>query len=199
MLCEIQISLDVVGIATGSIAVIAFAHRAVIKPAFQKINKLVDSYEKIDVIYSQMFTNGGSTLRDVVNRIDNRITLVEKKQTVYMNDTKEGIFQTNPKGEFTSVNRTMCRFLGKMESDLLGNEWLNSIAQEDRVNVDENWDYAINNQIEFNMTFDVVDCDHKRHAVRCKATPIRSSDGGLIGYIGMVDYLPYSYSMSRSM
>jgi PAS domain S-box-containing protein len=189
MFGETQISFDVIGVATAFVAVIAFLYRSVFRPAFKNLSKLFDSLEKIDVIYNQMFTNGGSTLRDAVNRIENRITLVEKKQGVYMMDTAEGVYETNASGEFTSVNRTMCKFLGRIESDLLGNGWLNSVSEEDRYRVDEAWDYAIKNQIEFEMSFDVVDSDKEIHSVKCRAKPIRSSDGNLIGYIGIVDYI----------
>lgn len=189
MIAEIQISLDVIGIATAGLGVIAFLHRVVFRPVFKKTVKLFDSLEKIDVIHDQMFTNGGKTLRDAVNRIENRITLVEKKQGVYMMDTREGIYETNAKGEFTSVNRTMCKFLGRIESDLLGNGWLNSIHEDDRIKVDESWDYAVANEIEFEMIFDVVDVERNTHSVKCRAKPIRSVDGKLIGYIGMVDYI----------
>jgi PAS domain S-box-containing protein len=187
MLSGIQISVDAVAVIAAIFGSAAFIYRKLILPMYRWTSSMVESLDKINVIHEQMFTNGGSTLRDAVNRIENRINLVEKKQGIYILDTPHGVYESNSNGEITSVNRTLCRITGKTENEILGNGWLTSISENDRERVDDAWNYAIGNQIEFLTTYDMVSSDGDIFKVRTHANPIKSSDGRLMGYIGVVD------------
>lgn len=187
MFSQVQISVDLVAILAAIATALAFLHRMVFKPAFKWTKSALLSLQKIDVIHEQMFTNGGSTLRDAVNRIESRLNLLEKKQSLYILDTPHGVYETNKAGEYTAVNRTFCRSIGKSENEALGRGWLNSIAEHDRERVDNGWRYAVENSIEYDSVYDMVDSGGYVFKVRCKANPIKSADGFVMGYIGVVD------------
>lgn len=187
MLSEVQISVDAAAVTLGIFGSIAFVYKKAIVPMFRWTSSMVNSLEKIDNIHEQMFTNGGSTLRDAVNRIEYRINLLEKKQGIYILDTPHGVYESNEDGEVTSVNRTMCRLTGKTENEILGNGWLTSVAEHDRERVDDAWKYAIVNNIEFKTIYDMISSDGDMFKVRTQANPIKTSDGKLIGYIGIID------------
>lgn len=187
MFSEVQISIDAAAVTLGVFGSIAFVYKKAVVPMFKWTSSMVRSLEKIDNIHEQMFTNGGSTLRDAVNRIEYRINLLEKKQGIYILDTPHGVYESNEDGEVTSVNRTMCRLTGKTENEILGNGWLTSVAEHDRERVDDAWNYAIGNKIEFKTTYDMISSDGEMFKVRTHANPIKSSDGKVIGYIGIID------------
>lgn len=187
MLSGFEVSVDVVALVTIGVAAITLTYKKVVKPSFIWSKSIIDSLGKIDAIHEQMFTNGGKTLRDAVNRIENRITLLEKQQNIYIMDTPHGVFNSNKDGRFTTVNRTLCRMTGKTEGELLGNGWINSVSERDRERVVDSWKYAIENEIEFSTSFDITDTDGFQFRVRCTANPMKSADGKLLGYLGIID------------
>ena len=66
--------LDWLGMAAGAIVSLGVIHRAVIYPVYrwgQKLEKTIDFVEE------QMKPNSGSSVRDSLDRIENRLTLVE--------------------------------------------------------------------------------------------------------------------------
>lgn len=187
MFSDVQISVDAAAVTIGLFGCIAFVYRKAVIPMYNWTSSIIKSLEKIDVIYEQMFTNGGSTMRDAVNRIEYRINLLEKKQGIYILDTPHGVYESNENGEVTSVNRTMCRLTGKTENEILGNGWLTSVAEHDRERVDSAWSYAIDNKIEFKTIYDMISSDGEMFKVRTHANPIKSADGKVLGYIGIID------------
>jgi PAS domain S-box-containing protein len=186
---RIDFSVDIVAIVTACAGVLVFAYNRIIRPLYLWSSNVIDSLHKINAIHEQMFTNGGKTMRDAVNRIENRLTLLEKQQAVYIMDTPEGIFQSDEKGELIYVNRTICRMTGMTERELLGNGWLNCISETDRERVDKAWEYALANQIEFNATFDIVPLNNGVVTVSCTANPLRTIDNRLMGYMGLIDII----------
>lgn len=187
MFSNIEISFDLVAFLGGAGVVSYYVYTKALRPFFNWTVKLVDSVSKIDVIYAQMFTNGGSTVRDSLNRIENRIAVVERKQTVYIMDTHNGSYESDAKGNLISVNRTYCRWTGRSEQELTGHGWLNTISEDDRLRVDEAWGYAVDNEIELELSYTMVNTDGKEFNVKCKAIPIKSGVGILIGYFGTID------------
>lgn len=187
MVSELEISLDLVAACTVGLAAVAYTYRKVIRPSFEWSKKMFDSFGKIDAIHEQMFTNGGKTMRDAVNRIENRLTLLEKQQSIYIMDTPHGVFNTSPDGKFTYVNRTLCRMTGKSENELTGAGWMNSVSEGDRDRIHKSWEYALSNEIELVTTFYMVDVDGSEFKVKCTANPMRSADGKIIGYLGIID------------
>lgn len=187
MLSGFEVSVDVVALLTICMAAVTFTYKKVVKPSFLWSKSIIDSLGKIDAIHEQMFTNGGKTLRDAVNRIENRITLLENQQNIYIMDTPHGVFNSNKEGKFISVNRTLCRMTGKTEGELLGRGWINSVAEYDRERVDDSWKYALEHEIEFSTSFDITDIDGAHFKVKCTANPMKSADGKLLGYLGIID------------
>lgn len=180
--------LDIVAAFTAGLAAIAYTYKKVVRPSVLWSKSMVDSLNKIDAIHEQMFTNGGKTMRDAVNRIENRLTLLEKQQEVYIMDTPHCVFNTSSDGKFTYVNRTMCRVTGRMESELLGSGWINSVDELDRERVDRSWEYALENGIEFSSSFRMIDSDGETFMVKLTANPMKSQDGKVIGYLGIIDH-----------
>ncbi len=187
MINQINVDLDLVALAALVITSLTIIYRKLLKPLFIKGAAIMNSLGKIDAIYLQMYANGGSTLRDAVNRIEAGQIMLEATQTAYFLDSMHGVFKTDPQGLITTVNRTLCRWLGRSEHELLGNGWLTCIAENDVHRFTEAWEYAMELGIEFNLTFDLRHADNRTFKIIGKTTPIKAPDGRLLGHLGTIE------------
>ena len=71
--------VSVLATISGSIVSIGVIYRGVIRPVFRWATRLEKT---ILFVEQQMLPNGGSSLRDSVNRIESRLTLVEEHITL---------------------------------------------------------------------------------------------------------------------
>lgn len=186
--------IDVVAITVAVIGALGFLYQKVVVPFARRLKQLInasvrvaESATKIDVIYTQMFTNGGGTMRDAINRIENRIAIVEKKQSVHIMDTPHALFESDQKGKFTTVNRTFCRWVNMSESELIGNGWINAVHEHERDILIDLWRKSVENEVEFRKETKLVSINDDVIEVTINAKPMRGADGSLLGYIGSIE------------
>ena len=186
-----QFELDVFAIvattATGIWYLFRYLNRQYIRPWFTNQSLMHLAVPKIEKIYEQLTPNGGSSFRDAVDRIELITVGLEQKLSAYMMDTRHGIFETDDKGNYIWVNRTYCRMLGKRESEMLGKSWINCVLESERDRVLKTWHYAVDNSIEFNMTFNMITNDGDVLPVHAHANPMINAKRILIGYLGIIE------------
>jgi len=69
--------MDIVGVlatVSGSIISIGVIYRGVVRPLFRWAQRLDNAITTVEM---NMKNNGGSSLRDAIDRIENRLTIVE--------------------------------------------------------------------------------------------------------------------------
>jgi len=183
---QFEIGLDLVAILS---AMAFFGYKIgkyYVMPAYENHRKMASAIGKIDKIYEQINPNGGSSMFDTVQRIENRLIFVEQKTGVYLQDARHSIFDVNKKGKIIGVNRTFCRLLGATEKELMGGGWLNFVNESTAVG--DRFNHAIANEIEFKMTFDMVKTNGEIVHVNCSANPLRSTlSQDIIGYLGIIE------------
>ena len=184
---NIEISFDVVALSVAFAGALYWLYKFVLRPFAGSIRRYVHTIMKIDDIYDQLHTNGGSSLRDAVNRIENGLLAVEQKQNAYLLDAIHGVYEADAKGNWIGVNRTFCRMLGRTESECLGSAWMNSVHEDDRDYVVEGWQNSIRHGIEFNMNFNMIHSNDSTIPVTVIATPMKNRNGIVIGYLGAVE------------
>jgi PAS domain S-box-containing protein len=184
---ETEIGLDIVALISAIVLVTGILYRKIFRPTYLKIVQIADSTDKIDFIHKQMFTNGGKTLKDQLNRIEKQVKVVDAKQALSMKDTKQAVFESDEKGFYIFVNRTYCRWLSVSESEAEGNGWINHIADHDKKRVLSAWKYAIVDGIEFAMEYDMVDSNGVIFKVKGKANPLRTAEGTILGFLGLIE------------
>ena len=191
---EIQISFDAIAVIAAIGTALVFIWRKALLPTIRLVRKLFkeldgmeDTKSKIASIYSELHPNGGSSIRDAVNRIESRMVAVEQRQNIYLLEAPQGIYETNSEGKCIGVNRTYCRMLGRTEKEILGMGWLNGIAEYDRDRVLDDWNNAIQQKIEFICKYDMIDSDGYIFSVDGIAYPMENPNNhNTIGWIGTI-------------
>jgi PAS domain S-box-containing protein len=113
-------------------------------------NQMVAMEKTISSIAAEVRPNGGSSLRDAINRVETNNTAIADSVgliagTLRANmdtDPSRGMFECSPDGQNIWVSKTYCRWLNRTEGELLGFGFLSCIHVDDRETVREEWEHA---------------------------------------------------------
>lgn len=151
-----------------------------------------DLNEKLDQIMGQLIPNGGSSIKDSLDRIEDKQSFFSSFLQAQMNVNQKAIFQTDAEGKCIWVNRPHARMTGFQASEVMGDGWINVIAPECREIVMEKWQEAVDGEREFDENIWYIRTDKKtRYCVNVHAYKIEGVNGELRGYIGEVTYLDH--------
>jgi len=140
--------------------------------------------EQMSFLVSEMHPNGGTSLRDSLNRIEEQISLTSERSRGRWLDAPEMLFETTVDGECIWVNRTYTRGVQRSIAELLGSGWVNVIALEDRETVVAAWYKAVKEDREFDMAFRFQTPDGVTFPVHCRSYKMIDRHGDPIGYLG---------------
>lgn len=100
-------------------------------------------------------------------------------------------FEANEKGEYIWVSRKWSELTGISLMDASGRTWEDAVYTIDRQRVTDEWGRAVVNQESFGPTS--LRIVHKRSGevqwVIAEASPVRNSEGRLVGYVGSIDLM----------
>jgi PAS domain S-box-containing protein len=172
-------------------ALLAF-YRFTVRPHIKKWGERLETVDKIPQMYAMMadikkevLPNGGSSLRDGVDRIERRIVTLEEKQNVFMRDAHHGLFETDSSGKWINVNRTLCRMLECSDDELLGKGWITFLKDQ---TVFDLLNRAAANEVEYKGVAEFITATGETITCTILASPMRSSlDKNFIGYLGIID------------
>lgn len=150
----------------------------------KRFTELSDLYVKVQKISEEFSPNGGSTLRDAINRIEDKITLQEQKTLAIIKSFPIGTWISDKYGKCVDVNRSLCKIMGRTESEIKGDNWSNWIHPDERDDVFEEWYRAVNNMMTFDMTYRYVLPDGRIQKVHGVAYQLRTERNELIGFLG---------------
>ena len=167
-------------IVTGLIVI----YKKAVKPMVKAITSYYKTIEKIDRIFEELTPNGGSSVKDKIDRMDSGLALVQQVQQAMAADTKAALFRTDSEGNCVWVNRTYTRTVGMNMSEILGHGWQNGISQDDRDDVVTEWYKSVEENREFSMNFNFETPDGIKTLCKCRSYKLVDSRGELIGYWG---------------
>ena len=145
---------------------------------------LKDLYERIKIISEEFRPNGGSTLRDAINRIEEKVTLQEQKTLAIVKSLPIGTWISDNRGKCIDVNRSLCKITGRTESELKGDNWSNWVHPPQKEEVFEEWSRCVTNDLNFDMEYKFVLPNGKVQSVHGVAYQLRDKDNKLIGFLG---------------
>lgn len=128
--------------------------------------------------------NGGSTLRDAINRIEEKVTIQEQKTLAMIKSMPLGTWTADANGKFDDLNKSMCRITGRSESELKGDNWITWVSGSEKEDVFEEWQRCVHNDLNFDMEFSFVLPDGKLQKVHAFAYQLRTPQGKLVGFLG---------------
>lgn len=151
----------------------------------QKFKEVNDLYQKIQVIAGEFRPNGGSTLRDAINRIETKVSLQQQTTTAIIKSFPIGTWISDEKGRCVDVNKNLCKITGRTETELKGDNWTNWIFEKD--DVIEEWQRCITNDSNFDHEYHYVLSDRKKQKVHGVAQRLKNEKGDLVGFLGTLE------------
>lgn len=153
-----------------------------------ELNRRID-FERLTssvrTILSDLRPNGGTSLRDAVDRIEARLIQMERVQGALRQDGPIGIFRCTIEGKNIEVNRTYARWLGCTEKDLLGFGWKNFIVTDDNYS-DDIWYVAFQEGREVELRHVMQSVNGETFWCDVHAYPISDKEGSIVQYLGVI-------------
>lgn len=178
-------------------AIFGFAfgfYKWVIKPIIKHFKSIAELSRKTEKIYKEITPNGGSSIKDVIRRLDQRTISIEEKlnimqgiQDAFREDGPIGIFECSVNGENFYVNRTYAKWLGCSKSDLIGFGWRNFLSDFSKKDeYDEEWQQAFLEGREVRFPISFRGLDKKKFFCDVRAYPIKDANGNVTNYLGIL-------------
>jgi PAS domain S-box-containing protein len=175
-------------IGTG-LAALIFIYKKVVQPMWQAFKNYTDMSNKIDKIFTEITPNGGTSIKDKVDKIDKDLVLVRERQRALMADDKDAMFETDLNGNCNWVNRTYTRLVQRNPSELMGHGWVNAIAQEDRDAIVQGWYKSVKEDREFTGDFKFLTPEGTLIPCQIRSYRMADSHGRAIAYQGRISTL----------
>ncbi len=195
-----------VGLVAGIVTGVAVIYTKAIKPALQHVHvvskllddvrEVVDSHSGVDFdklvedvrwIISDLRPNSGSSLRDAVDRIEEKLIIMEKRDSAIHQDSPIALFRCTPQGKNMDVNRTFCRFLKCSKEELLDYGWRNFLGNSEDANQYQYfWDESSSQGREVSLQVDFRATDGASVGLEVHAYPITGKEGTVVEYLGML-------------
>jgi PAS domain-containing protein len=166
---------------------------------FEKCNFEVGIIKTLEKIQAELHPNGGSSLRDAINRIDLKVTSVSDRintiqvSTEILSDTLNICrWSSDKNGLINFVNRSLRKLVGIIDDQLvMGDAWLANIVYiDDRNQTDIEWSRAVDTKSEYHHTFRIVNqTTNEIIKVTSHARLILNDKGEVSGWAGVL--IPY--------
>lgn len=141
----------------------------------------IGAYRKVAAIHAELVPNGGSSLRDAINRI-------EAVQVTGLAMTGKAHWISGVDGRCVFASVRLASIMGVTTSQLLGYGWVSSISPEFREPCRKEWDAAVKDMREFHMVYDYIRPDGSKVTVAGTAVPlVHAQTGSFYGMLGWAD------------
>jgi PAS domain S-box-containing protein len=175
--------------ASAIISGLIFIYKKALKPMIKMAVDMYKTIGKIDKIFEEITPNGGTSIKDTINKIDYKVDIIQQIQEAESADNITANFRTDPEGNCVWVNRTYIRTIGYDLSQVLGHGWQNGIAEQDRERVVNEWYTAVKEDREFSMTFNFESPAGVLIPAKVRSYKLVNDRGEILGYYGTCDIL----------
>lgn len=192
-------------VATGSVlSALGVLYKYVIIPLYDKYIKLKEKIKNDynqwrslantavlvhDIITKELQTNGGSSIKDALKRIENKLTFIEAKNKAYLSLEDEPIWESDEFGHCIWANHSYLKITGFEFNYLKNAGWISIINEEDRSRVREEWNRAVEEKRVFYCEYIINRYDGTKLKVLGIGHPVLSIvDDSVKGYIGRLTF-----------
>lgn len=139
--------------------------------------------KKLDLVLEQFNPNGGSSIRDSLNRIEAKQATNESMSIVITNSMDIPMFKANAIGECTWASKAYLKITGRTLEDTLGWGWILAIHPDDEEKVRNDWVMSLQQKRQFEKKFRVIDSEGITTKVHCRATP-NLLNNSIVSWVG---------------
>jgi len=133
---DFRTNLEILGIAIsmagGICATLAWGWRFVIKPTIKFYKSQHVLLKSVEDIKKELTTNGGSSIKDTVNRIDRRQVMLDKRSKAIFYNVENPILEVDESGNILWANSSFHEKMGT--KNLTGLDWVSYIDEPQREN-----------------------------------------------------------------
>lgn len=153
---SIVVSTIIMLITFGGTLFVAFRYKI-------KLDKSIESQEKLNtdfqVLFAQFRPNGGSSLRDAIDRIEKE-TAFQSMELKYLDTSNTvGTFRADLDGKITHVSVRLQSMLNHAEAEFIGMSWFDFVHQDDVERVLSAYIRSHSSGLNFNENFRVCRAD----------------------------------------
>jgi PAS domain S-box-containing protein len=142
--------------------------------------------QSLDEIALQLTNNGGTSLKDALDRIENKQDLMTARMRAHLNTNSKAIFETDSAGHVIYVNRAYEKLTGHSGADVGDMGWVNIIEQGDRSRVVDLWFHAVKGRRNFDECLTIKNPNGAKSKAHAMAYVIRDTEGKMLGHIGEI-------------
>jgi PAS domain-containing protein len=152
--------------------------------ANKSVTEFLDLIPELKKVTAEFRPNGGNSLRDVMNRMENSLNHTEQKIRIISSCLGMAYFEANSKGEYTFVSKKWMDVTDFTFEQAVGSGWLSIVDKDMRKEMKEEWLSCIDQKREFhfNTTLNTEDCK----PVSIVAWPIKNMDGSIEKFFGIL-------------
>jgi len=151
---------------------------------------ITDANSIHDIIKKEFTTNGGSSIKDAIKRIESSLDIMNSKYRTILALDERAIWETDANGNYIWVNDTYIRETGFSMDFLKDDGWLSMIDENERHRVRESWNECIVDSRGFISKLLIHKSNGTAAKVATEAYPVISKeDNKLVGYIGLLNFV----------
>jgi len=145
------------------------------------INKKLSTVPKLETdvteIKLQLRTNGGTSLKDAVNRIETKlgevrtdVAVLKGRESARMYLDAQPTFECDANGYATALNKSLLDIVGMEIDEAIGYGWLKAVKTIDQDRVQREWESSVRNGREFNSNYTFINqITHKETKIHGRA------------------------------
>jgi PAS domain S-box-containing protein len=153
---------------------------------YKQLTNIYDNLEKTMPIITNLANdfkpNGGNSLRDVINRIDKNTEGANSRLWITLELTPHAYYESDETGKYVKANKNWSQLNGLQLTEALGYGWINSVKEDERERVREEWNLALVQLREFDLFYKL----NSDIMVHNRAYPIKTIKGDVLGWVGVI-------------
>lgn len=141
-------------------------------------------YLAVERVLAEFQPNGGSSLRDAINKIQSTITIVDARQWAIVAGLRDPMWESDADGNCVRTNRALLDLVQRTFDEMAGAGWENIVSVDDRARVWKEWADAVSRKRPFESVYCVVNRAGTKFRVHASSIPFHTPDGVVAGFIG---------------
>jgi PAS domain S-box-containing protein len=128
----IEIVGIIISVVGGGIGVFAWLLKFIIRPTIELYRNQKRLLKEVGVIKKEVTPNGGSSIKDIINRIDRRQVMIDKRSKAIFYNVDDPILEVDEHGNILWANQKFHDLLGS--KNVKGLDWVSYIDEPQREN-----------------------------------------------------------------
>lgn len=152
----------------------------------EKVDRIDERVKKIEPIVAEFKPNGGSSMRDAVNLLERRLTILAGQHRARFEGDALATYECDATGQCTYASAALAELYGMPAEQFMGTGWLRAVATAtERERVWGTWQHAIRHQIPYEDIYTVL-AHGKPLKVRTYTRAVKDAKGVPLCYFGVV-------------